>query len=227
MPWPGRVTCRVPQTSLTRRPRLPQTSPTGRPGRTAGRAPGPAGRPERMAGGSRTGGCLLDDERRMRTLETLPPGHPSSPYLADGSRRPPPPRLRDLELPDERPVPDRAPPPEMRPYYWTQVPRFTRMWADHLHKWPKDKQPTASVDRSQDPPGSWRSDSNVLLSPENHARTKDAISGLRRAEPRVTGDLQNVIRDVPVRSRTCRARVPEQRRRPPQGEGGRISAAQT
>ena len=85
----------------------------------------------------------------------------------------------------------------MRPYYWTQVPRFMRMWADHLHKWPKDKQPTASVDRSQDPPGSWRSDSNVVLSPENHARTKDAVSGLRRAEPRVTGDLQNVIRDSP------------------------------
>jgi hypothetical protein len=137
------------------------------------------------------------DERRMRALETLPPGHPSSPYLADGSRRPERPSLRDLEPPDEKPVNDRPLPPETRDQYWTQVTRFTGMWADHLHKWPKDKQPAASVDRSQDAPGSWRSDSNVFLGPETHARTKDAISGLRRAEPRVTGDLQDVIRESP------------------------------
>ena len=31
-------------------------------------------------------------------LERLPPGHPSSPWAADGTRRPPPPRLQDLEL---------------------------------------------------------------------------------------------------------------------------------
>lgn len=133
----------------------------------------------------------------MRALETLPPGHPSSPYSADRSRRPPQPSLRDLELPREKSGPDRAPPPETRNPYWTQVTRFMGMWADHLRKWPKDKQPTASADRSRDPPGSWRSDSNVLLSPENHARTKDAISGLRRAEPRITEDLQNVVGESP------------------------------
>jgi hypothetical protein len=32
-------------------------------------------------------------------LARLPPGHPSSNYNPDGSRKPPPPRLRDLELP--------------------------------------------------------------------------------------------------------------------------------
>ncbi|MGO9503582.1 MAG: hypothetical protein ACLPUO_18895 [Streptosporangiaceae bacterium] len=32
-------------------------------------------------------------------LERLPPGHPSSPYHDDGSRKPPPPRLKHLELP--------------------------------------------------------------------------------------------------------------------------------
>jgi hypothetical protein len=32
-------------------------------------------------------------------LEKLPPGHPSSPWNADGTRKPPPPSLRDLELP--------------------------------------------------------------------------------------------------------------------------------
>jgi hypothetical protein len=32
-------------------------------------------------------------------LEALPPGHPSSPWNEDGTRKPPPPRLRDMELP--------------------------------------------------------------------------------------------------------------------------------
>jgi hypothetical protein len=31
-------------------------------------------------------------------LDRLPPGHPSSPRNADGSRKPPPPSLRELEL---------------------------------------------------------------------------------------------------------------------------------
>jgi hypothetical protein len=39
-----------------------------------------------------------DAEMRAQ-LEELPPGHPSSPWNADGSRKPPPPRLADLELP--------------------------------------------------------------------------------------------------------------------------------
>lgn len=38
-------------------------------------------------------------EDLCQRLERLPRGHPSSPYNADGSRKPPPPRLRDLELP--------------------------------------------------------------------------------------------------------------------------------
>src|SRR5437763_9782972 len=38
------------------------------------------------------------EDLRQR-LERLPRGHPSSPYNADGSRRPPPPDLRALELP--------------------------------------------------------------------------------------------------------------------------------
>jgi hypothetical protein len=39
-------------------------------------------------------------DREMRAaLEELPPGHPSSARNADGTRRPPPPRLHDLELP--------------------------------------------------------------------------------------------------------------------------------
>jgi hypothetical protein len=135
------------------------------------------------------------DERRMRALETFPPGHPSSPYSADRSRRPPQPSLRDLELPREKSAPDRAPPPETRNHYWTQVTRFMGMWADHLRKWPKDKQPTASVDRSRDPPGSWRSDSNVLLKAEVHARTREAIGNVQQAERSTTGHVHDVERE--------------------------------
>src|SRR5258708_13929451 len=47
-----------------------------------------ADRPER--------GSLADLRRR---LERLPAGHPSSPYHDDLSRKPPVPRLKDLELP--------------------------------------------------------------------------------------------------------------------------------
>lgn len=38
-------------------------------------------------------------EDLQQRLERLPLGHPSSPYNADGSRKPPPPNLRALELP--------------------------------------------------------------------------------------------------------------------------------
>jgi hypothetical protein len=56
--------------------------------------PSPAGREPR-----RDRPASPEDERRMRALEAFPPGHPSSPYQADGSRRPAEPSLRSLELP--------------------------------------------------------------------------------------------------------------------------------
>jgi hypothetical protein len=69
------------------------------------------------------------------------------------------------------------------------------MWDDHAEKWPKDKQPAATVDRSRDSPGSWRSDSNLPLNPEMHSRTKDAISEVHKAESHVTEDLQHVVQE--------------------------------
>src|SRR5262249_45346102 len=53
-------------------------------------------------------------------LERLPYGHPSSPYHVDGERKPPPPRLKHLELapprlaPPVAPVPDRPSEPPAR-----------------------------------------------------------------------------------------------------------------
>ena len=46
------------------------------------------------------GAAIGASDGEMRAaLEALPPGHPSSARNADGTRRPPPPRLKDLELP--------------------------------------------------------------------------------------------------------------------------------
>jgi len=52
------------------------------------RPPAPADRPRPWSA----------EDLRQR-LERLPRGHPSSPYDADGSRKPPPPDLRALEVP--------------------------------------------------------------------------------------------------------------------------------
>jgi predicted ABC-type ATPase len=45
-------------------------------------------------------------ESLRQRLDELPPGHPSSPYDADGGRRQPVPRLRDLEIADDETVAD-------------------------------------------------------------------------------------------------------------------------
>ena len=42
---------------------------------------------------------MTSDTDMRAHLERLPPGHPSSPWDADGRRRPPPPWLEELELP--------------------------------------------------------------------------------------------------------------------------------
>jgi hypothetical protein len=94
--------------------------------------------------------------------------------------------------------PDGQGPPEGRHRsYWTEAPHFQRAWADHERNWPKSEQPAATVDRSQDPPGSWRSDSNLLLAPEDNTRAKGAIDRVHAAEPQVTADLEHVAQQSP------------------------------
>jgi len=61
-----------------------------------GTASGPAGSDP---AGSDPAGSDPADRAMRAALERLPPGHPSSAWNADGTRRPPPPRLQDLELP--------------------------------------------------------------------------------------------------------------------------------
>jgi hypothetical protein len=67
-------------------------------------------RPDAVSGGRPQPGSLADFRQR---LERLPYGHPSSPYHVDGERKPPPPRLRHLEL--APPAAAARPPAPVRP----------------------------------------------------------------------------------------------------------------
>jgi predicted kinase len=71
----------------------PAGSPANEPRSSANDAPHPV-----LAQSDRPPRPYSREDLQQR-LEQFPPGHPSSPRNADGSRKPPPPRLRDLELP--------------------------------------------------------------------------------------------------------------------------------
>jgi hypothetical protein len=98
-------------------------------------------------------------------------------------------RTRD----DNAQTADAVPPPEAtHRYYWTEVPRFERMWGAHETAWPKETQPSAKIDRSGDPPGSWRSDSNRFLSADSHAQTREAIGNVQQTERSTTEHVHEV-----------------------------------
>jgi hypothetical protein len=136
----------------------------------------------------------------QQRLERLPPGHPSSARTADLSRD----QLRDRDVPSPRDKteqdhsagtdhPDREPDAVNRDY-WREVPRFFRAWADHVHRWPAEKV-AATVDRSRDPPGSWRGDGNQYLNPERNAQAKDVIARVQRTEEALTGQMTEAERE--------------------------------
>jgi hypothetical protein len=77
--------------------------------------------------------------------------------------------------------------------YWDEVPTFLGRWADHEKKWPADQQP--AVDRSADPPGSYRSNGGFYLSPGRHAEAVAAIGRVRDAAPAISADVQRVEQD--------------------------------
>ncbi|HEY1920874.1 MAG TPA: hypothetical protein VGH27_35340 [Streptosporangiaceae bacterium] len=81
--------------------------------------------------------------------------------------------------------------------YWTEVPRFMRMWGEHEDRWPMHEQPAARVDRSRDPEGSWRSDSNLFLDPDAHARTREAINDVHKAEKPTTEQIREIEHQNP------------------------------
>jgi hypothetical protein len=75
---------------------------------------GPPGSPADQPNRTPVPGSRADLRQR---LERLPYGHPSSPYHVDGERKPPPPRLKHLELapPVPSPVPSKPVEPPAKP----------------------------------------------------------------------------------------------------------------
>jgi hypothetical protein len=79
--------------------------------------------------------------------------------------------------------------------YRDEVPRFLRMWADHLERWPEERRTCAAVDRSADPPGSYRSDGGFYLSPDRNAEADEGIGRVREAEAEISADVRAVEQD--------------------------------
>jgi hypothetical protein len=71
--------------------------------------------------------------------------------------------------------------------YRNEVPRFLERKADYEERWPAERR--AAVDRSADPPGSYRSDAGFYLSPKRHAETIAAIGRMREAEPTISAHV--------------------------------------
>ena len=125
-------------------------------------------------------------ELQQRLLR-LPPGHPSSPFNGDGSRKPPPPDLKKLELP----FPD-----EQAGGTWAQSAASLRAkWKEHKERWPAEAR--EPVDRSGDEPGSWRGDGGQFLNAEENLVAGHAHERVAAAEPDVTAAQQEIRREVP------------------------------
>jgi hypothetical protein len=77
--------------------------------------------------------------------------------------------------------------------YWNEVPRFLEAKADLERRWPAEQRP--AVDRSADPPGSYRSDGGFYLSPHRHAEMIAAIGRMREAEPGISAAVRATERD--------------------------------
>src|SRR5260370_8087962 len=76
--------------------------------------------------------------------------------------------------------------------YWDAVPGFLDRATDLRTRWPERQ---AAPDRSDDPPGSFRSRGGFYLKPERHAETVAAISRVRGAEPAISAALQAAGRE--------------------------------
>jgi hypothetical protein len=74
-----------------------------------------------------------------------------------------------------------------------EVARFKEAWDDHVKRWPEKSRPV--VDRSADPPRSYRSDGGFYLNPERHAETIQAIGRVREAEPKISADMEATERE--------------------------------
>jgi hypothetical protein len=160
----------------------------------------------------------------VQRMERLPPGHPSSPYNDDGSRKPPVPRPTDRELPlpdeqahDPEPGAEGGEAPDQRSLdpqdltrrtpespegaqpdrrSWSEaVPHLREQWERHRERWPHEERPQA--DRSTDEPGSWRSDNGHYLNTEENLVAGHARERIRPVEDKVTTTLQGIKAEIP------------------------------
>jgi hypothetical protein len=129
----------------------------------------------------------------QQRLNRLPAGHPSSPLNGDGSRKPPPPDLRKLELP---PPEQGVEAEESRGESWAQArPALQARWGEHKERWPQADR--APVDRTADEPGSWRGDGGQFLNAEENVvagHAHDRVSGTERG---LTAAQHEIEAEVP------------------------------
>src|SRR5207344_1883444 len=64
---------------------------------------------------------------------------------------------------------------------WGETAKESRwMWAEYQRRWPPAER--APVDRSDDPPGSWRGDGNRFLQPADNSRVESACDWITGQE---------------------------------------------
>jgi hypothetical protein len=71
--------------------------------------------------------------------------------------------------------------------YWNEVPRFLQMRDDLERGRPTERQ--SAVDRSADPPGSYHSDGDHYMNPEQHKLAIEVVSRVREAEPTISAAI--------------------------------------
>lgn len=82
---------------------------------------------------------------------------------------------------------------------WPETAEVSRwMWTEYQRRWPSEDRPP--VDRSADPPGSWRSDTNRYLKPADNDRIEAECDRIaQREEQRISPALQAIESQDPRR----------------------------
>jgi hypothetical protein len=85
---------------------------------------------------------------------------------------------------------------------WEQTAELSRwMWTEHKRRWPPDERPP--VDRSNDPPGSWRGDGDRVLKPADNERIEAACDRIAdREREKITPAMRAIESQDPHRHLT-------------------------
>jgi hypothetical protein len=82
---------------------------------------------------------------------------------------------------------------------WTETANLAHwMWGEYHRRWPPEERPQA--DRSTDPPGSWRSDSNRYLDSSTNARIEAECDRIvEREQEKISPAMRNTEHQDPTR----------------------------